>query len=143
MIRLPITPLKELEKYSNWGQFMFTTTDSLSKVCNAPDKYGGLYLIYAIRNNTSELLYVGISGRVERLSGKLIARKDGIRGRIVNGKRDGQLRRNFWLREMNQEKFEALNIYWYVINDENTFLDCPETLEKVIKNKYKPRWNRK
>ena len=135
--------MKELLKYTLRGEFFFTSIDRLSIVCNAPEKYGGLYIVYAIKKDVSELIYIGISGRLDKQLGKLIARKDGIKGRIVKGKRDGELRGDFWIREMLKEQIEALKICWYVVHDESKFQDCPETLERILIDKFKPRWNRK
>jgi hypothetical protein len=132
----------ELEKYSNCGDFRFGPDDRLSEVCNAPNKYGGLYLIYAKKTNDMELVYIGISGRLDKLTKKLIARKDGIKGRIVKGKRDGELRKDYWVREMLKGQIDWLQIFWFVVHDENTFQDCPKTLEKRLINKYSPLWNR-
>jgi hypothetical protein len=135
--------MTELSKYSNCGRFRFTTRDRLSQVCDAPEQYGGIYLVYALKNNLSELVYIGISGRLDKVTGELVARKDGIKGRIVKGKRDGEPRKNFWIREMLREQIEALEICWYVVHDENLFQDCPETFERELINKYKPPWNRR
>jgi len=135
----------KLDKYLNNGQFIFTPNDRLSQVCNAPGKefkYGGIYLIHAMKGNVPELVYVGISGRIDKVTSKLIPRSDGIKGRIVNGKRDGEPRKNYWIREMLVEKIDALKISWYVVHDNDTFRDCPNTIEKQIIAKYRPRWNR-
>lgn len=138
--------MDRLNKYSKSGSFYFTVNDRLSKVCNAPDetcKYGGLYVIYAIKKNVAELVYIGISGRIDKVTGKLMPRKDGIRGRIVNGKRDGKLRREFWLRQIQLEKIDALKIDWYVVHDQETFQDNPEIIEKTLIAKYNPLWNKR
>ena len=72
----------------------------------------------------------------------MIPRKDGIKGRIVNGKRDGKPRKNYWLREMDIENIERLKFYWYVVHDNDSFQDSPEAIEKELIDIYKPRWNR-
>ncbi len=110
---------------------------------NKKFKYGGIYLIYAVKGENQELVYIGISGRIDRLTNALIPRKDGIKGRIVNGKRDGEPRKNYWIREMLNENIDSLKICWYVVHDNNCVQDCPETLERILIEKYKPRWNRK
>ena len=51
--------MKELQKYSIRGSFLFQATDQLSKVCNAPGedfKCGGIYIIYAERKGVSDLV---------------------------------------------------------------------------------------
>jgi hypothetical protein len=135
--------IEELEKYTNCGEFTFITSDRLSQVCNAPYKYGGLYLIYANKKGISELVYIGISGRINKITGNLISRQDGLGGRIVKGKRDGEQRKDFWIREMLENQIESLRICWLVVHDEDKFQDCPEILERKLIAKYKPRWNRK
>ena len=139
--------MTELDKYSKRGQFFFTSSDRISQVCNAPPdkkfKYGGIYLVYALKANTSELIYIGISGRLDKITKELIPRKDGIMGRIVSGKRDGEPRKNYWIREMLKENIDALKIKWYVVHDNDTIHDCPETVERKLIDEYKPRWNRK
>jgi len=138
--------LSQFAKYSISGEFSFSTDDSISSVCNAPRgqlQFGGIYLIYAVKSEGDpELIYVGISGRVDKKTGKLVSRKDGINGRIVNGKRDGELRKNFWKREMHKENILRLVFKWYVVHDNGLFQDCPEKLEKQLIVKYQPRWNR-
>jgi hypothetical protein len=135
--------MNELLKYTNSGKFSYRASDILSKVCNAPENgYGGIYVIYSLKGNQRELVYIGISGRIDKITGKLVARKDGIRGRIVKGKRDGKPRKDFWLDEMKINRIESLEINWFVVHDENSVNDCPATLEDVLIKKYRPRWNR-
>lgn len=137
--------MKELKKYSINGSFTFFATDQLSQVCNAPGKefcYGGIYIIYAEKKGISELVYIGISGRIDKKTHQLVPRKDGIKGRIVNGKRDGEPRKNYWIREMYKEKIDYLKFYWFVVHNNDSFQDSPEIVEKNFIDKYKPRWNR-
>lgn len=103
----------------------------------------GVYIVFTRKNYQSELVYIGISGRIDKQSGKLIERKGGIKDRIVNGKRDGEPRKNFWIREMIRNELEFLEIYWYVVHDQKNFNDSPAALEKKLITEYKPRWNRK
>ena len=135
--------MTELSKYTNSGKFNFTATDILSKVCDAPEKHGGVYVIYAIKKDLRELIYVGISGRIDKQSGNFIPRADGIKGRIVKGKRDGESRKNFWIREMINENIDALEINWFVTYDEDKFKDCPAKIESNLIKQFRPRWNRK
>jgi hypothetical protein len=110
-----------LEKYENTGHFFFTTKDSLTKVCNAPIDKAGVYLVYSLRKGKIELVYIGRSGHVND-DGSLFIRKGGIKDRLVNGKRDGLLRRKFWLNEMAKDSIEALDIYWYVTYDDKIMI---------------------
>lgn len=81
-----------LEKYKEKGQFEFKQSDRLSKVCNAPGRDSGIYIIYADVIDEKNLIYIGISGK-ESVNGEIIHRDDGLGGRIVNGKQFGKGRR--------------------------------------------------
>jgi hypothetical protein len=135
-----------LETYRNSDHFFFTTKDNLSNVCNAPVDKAGVYLVYALRKGKIELVYIGRSGQL-KADGTLFIRQGGIKDRLVNGKRDGVLRRTFWISEMIKEGIEALDIYWYVTHDNNN-IDCPKKLEDFLLNAFKdlygqcPKWNR-
>lgn len=37
--------------------------------------YGGVYIVFTHKNYHSELVYIGMSGRIDKQSGKLIERK--------------------------------------------------------------------
>lgn len=75
--------IQDLEKYPIKGTFQLYSNDLLSKVCNIPARndYSGVYLFYDDKGN---FIYVGISGR-EGADGKIIHRKDGLRGRFLKG----------------------------------------------------------
>lgn len=132
--------LPELEKYKNSNNFSFTINDNIRHVCNAPSDMAGIYVLYALKNNKRELVYIGRSGQL-KADGKLFIRQGGIADRLINGKRDGELRREHWKREMIKEKIEALIIHWYVTHDDKE-IDCPSNIEKKLISAYKPRWNR-
>lgn len=68
----------ELKKYTINGKFKFSAKDRISQVYNAPSMYSGVYIIFSHKNYQSELVYIGISGRIDKQSGKLIERKGGI-----------------------------------------------------------------
>lgn len=135
--------LTELNKYTYRGEFLFYPNSQLSKICNAPYQHGGLYLIYAEKEDFRKLVYIGISGRTNKLTGKLIARKDGLGGRIVKGKRDGKPRKYFWIEQMLIHQLDKLRIVWFVVHNEEDFYDCPESLERQLIEKYEPIWNRR
>lgn len=137
---------KELEKYTEKGNFLFTSKDKLSKVCTAPNYCSGIYLIYSIANRRRELIYIGISGR-KGIDGNIIHRKDGLRGRFLTGKQFGDRRQITWPKQMHIEKIESLDIHWYVTHG-NTNKDFPRDIEVALLNKFKntysvlPRWNK-
>lgn len=137
-----------LEKYKEKGQFDFKETDRLSFKCNAPrGNNSGIYIIYAEEIDIENLIYIGISGR-EGKSGEIIHRRDGLGGRIVNGKQFGNGRRRSWPRKMYEDNINALKIKWFVTYGAHDH-DFPRPLERSFldilesKNGNLPLWNRK
>ena len=139
----------ELDKYKLNGHFIFKPTDNLRQVCNAPRDQSGVYLVYALKNGTVELIYIGCSGRVKN-DGTIFVRKAGLGGikdRIVNGHQFGRIaRRISWLNQMTEENIEALDVYWYATHN-NKYVDCPRILENQLLQKHLeiygrlPSWN--
>jgi hypothetical protein len=136
----------ELEKYESNGHFFFSVKDELGQVCNAPKNGLGVYLVYALNKGKNELIYVGSSGKVQQ-NGKAKVRKGGIRDRIVNGKQFKKPRKVCWKEKLTTEKFEALDVYWYITFDQSNS-DIPATVEGHIIQRYLsvfgrlPRWNK-
>ncbi len=136
-----------LNKYEIADHFFFKTTDNLAQVCNAPTDKVGVYLVYSLRKGKIELVYIGRSGQINS-DGSLFIRKGGIKDRLVNGKRDGLLRRTFWVSEMINTNIDALDIYWYVTCDQ-TNNDCPKEIEEALLDTFidiygtRPKWNRR
>ncbi|MEO9893106.1 hypothetical protein [Aurantibacter sp.] len=139
--------LKSLELFKEKGQFEFTPIDNLSDCCNAPRHSSGIYLIYAEEFKTSKLIYIGISGR-ESPVGEIIHRKDGLGGRIVNGKQFGLNRRRSWPMKMNEDGIKKIIVKWYVTYGELN-KDFPRNIEntllsKILQNNGSlPLWNKK
>lgn len=135
-----LSVLLDMNKYTESGNFLFRISDNLNKVCNAPSDKAGVYIIYALTDEYEKLVYIGRSGKMEP-NGQLFIRKGGLKDRLVNGKRDKEPRKNFWVREMTDKKIDVLKIYWFVTHN-STFIDCPEIIEGSLINKYNPVWNR-
>jgi len=104
---------KNLEVFTEKGQFEFHPTDNLSQVCNAPNNASGIYLIFAEEESYDNLIYIGVSGR-KGPSGEIIHREDGLGGRILNGKQFGDFRIKTWPLQMEEEEISKLLIKWYV-----------------------------
>ena len=138
-----VTNIKELHKYSYNGYFPFTLNTVLSTACTAPSRHGGIYIIYAQKGDILELMYIGRSGSFNKAMDKFVPRKDGIKGRIVRGKRDKEQRKTFWVGEMQKNQIDVLHFYWFVTYDGEAFLDIPEQIETQLIKKYSPIWNRK
>ena len=138
----------ELRRYDHNDHFSFLPGDNLGKVCNAPTDKSGLYIIYALKKDRVELIYIGRSGEVKS-DNSLFIRKAGFGGlkdRLVNGKQFGAPRHNSWKVQMLADQIDALDIYWYVTHNDN-FVDCPRVLEnKLLQKHYDiygrlPKWN--
>lgn len=136
----------ELEKYKSNGHFFFREKDELGIVCNAPKNGMGIYIVYALKNEKMELIYIGSSGKIKQ-DGKKKIRKGGIFDRLVNGKQFDYPRKKSWKEKIMTERFEALDIYWYETFDQNNS-DIPTTVEGIIIQKYfdiygtLPKWNK-
>jgi len=137
-----------LDKFSYKGSFSFKSTDSLSKVCNAPRDKNGVYLLYRTTDIEKELIYIGISGMLQP-DGSVKTRKGGMRDRIINGKQfeARKTRRNAWPDKMKEDLIEEIFIDWYVtINDEIFYV--PRDIEKMLLERYLhlhkrlPVWNK-
>ena len=79
--------LEELTKYQQNGRFQFKLQDKLQEVCNAPSDKSGVYLIYAVKKDKRELIYIGCSGKITK-DGSMFIRKagfGGIKDRLING----------------------------------------------------------
>jgi hypothetical protein len=119
----------ELNKYKETDHFFLKPSDSLVKVCNAPEKKAGVYIIFALKNGKIELVQIGSSNENE-----------GIRDQII--------REQFFLKgKMKQENIEALDIYWYVTQTSKAINDPVKIKAQVLKTHQgfygrEPRWNR-
>lgn len=69
----------ELTKYEEHNHFFLKSQDNLKVVCNAPTNKSGVYLVYAMKNGTVELVYIGCSGKLKS-DGTMFIRKAGLGG---------------------------------------------------------------
>lgn len=127
------------------GQFYFESTNELGKVCNAPKNGIGVYLVYTLKKDKFELIYIGSSGKV-RQNGTSKLRKGGIYDRIVNGKQFGDVRRKTWKQKMIDKRIDTLRIQWYVTFDQHA-KNIPVVVEGNLIQEYfntngkLPEWN--
>jgi hypothetical protein len=140
-----------LSKYKEADRFIFTPSDDLKAVCNAPDDKCGIYIFYDASQNNKEIIYIGCSGHIKN-DGSVNVRQSGcggIKGRIVNGHQfDGRQR---WLSlpvQMKKNKINELEIHWFVTCT-NTLIHSPIFVEScLLQDFYEtfgrlPRWNLK
>ena len=140
----------ELNKYEQHDHFFLKPQDSLREVCNAPTNKSGVYIVYALKNGKIELIYIGCSGK-HLGDDTMFIRKAGLGGikdRIVNGHQFGKIpRRKSWIAQIEKEKIEALDIYWYATHNQK-YSDCPRVLENTLLKKHLsiygrlPKWNK-
>lgn len=134
----------DLEKYSENGRFFFSPKQSLREVCNAPTDKSGIYIIYGLRENKEELIYIGRSGKMNS-DNSMSVRKAGLGGmkdRIVNGHQFGKTpRRISWPNQMKINKIDTLDIHWYVTHDIPNN-DCPRKVENKMLTKFVDMYNR-
>lgn len=136
-----------ISKYDNKGEFYFSNKDILNLVCNAPNKSGGVYLVYNTSKSKESLIYIGCSGWVNQ-DGVFHSRKGGLFDRIVNGKQFEEKRSKSWPIKMKTDKIEQLRVNWYVTFDV-LHKDIPTYVESLILqqffnlNKCLPIWNNK
>ena len=134
----------ELTKYQIQNHFSFSKDDVLGKVCNAPKDKSGIYIVFAIINETPELVYIGSSGKM-RKNGSIKHRNGGLFNRIVEGKQFGKKRKLSWKNKLIEDNIESLDIHWYdtFTNDR----EIPLYVEGLIIQKYftvhncLPIWN--
>jgi len=137
----------ELTKYNGSDHFFFAVNEELQDVCNAPKDGSGIYIVYELKNDCIQLVYIGSSGKVQN-DGSIKCRQGGIYDRIVNGYQFGQTpRRKSWKQKLMDEKIDALDIYWYeTFNSEHR--DIPAYVESLIIQRFYeingclPKWNK-
>ncbi len=132
----------ELTKYKNNGHFFFERGQTLSQVCNAPEK-AGVYYILMLRRGKLELVYIGASGTINQ---KGEFKTQLLRGRL-NNKQNGTKRQMFFEQIMLQKEINALDIYWFVTFDKDN-QHLPSYVEAVLLQKHfdiygcLPAWNK-
>ena len=132
----------ELTKYKNNGHFFFERGQTLSQVCNAPEK-AGVYYILMLRKGKIELVYIGASGTINH-RGEFSTQL--LRGRL-NNKQDGKKRQHFFEAIMLENEIDALDIYWFVTFDDK-HRHIPTYVEALLLQKHfdiygcLPQWNK-
>jgi hypothetical protein len=137
---------KELEKFTVKGNFTFTQEDSLEEVCNASETGSGVFVVYAVANDTKELLMVGSTGTVQN-DGTLKSKNGGLYDKIVNGQQFAKTGRKYsWPAQMKKESIDTLEVLWFETFNE-TVKSIPTSVEGQVlqnfldENGKLPRWN--
>ncbi|MCB0537245.1 MAG: hypothetical protein KDE33_06915 [Bacteroidetes bacterium] len=134
----------EINKYKNSGHFFFKKGDKLSVVSKDVPNLPGIYYILKLAKGKIELVYIGKSGTMH---------KDGNFGdqmlkKRINNKQEKQIKRqDYFDRKMQEEKIDALDIYWFVTFDDK-YQDLPGYVEGLLLQRYfevhgtLPPWNK-
>jgi hypothetical protein len=133
----------ETKKYKQNGHFFFSKGQLLRQVSKDVPNLPGVYYILRLSGGKVDLVYIGKSGTMEQNS----RFKDQLLHGRINNKQDGMKREDFFLKKINEENIEALDIYWFVtFNEENQ--DLPGYVEGLLMQRYfevhreLPPWNK-
>lgn len=126
-----------LKKYNHNGRFDYSQMDDLKSVCNAPIDKSGVYILIVCKTDTSEILYIGCSGK--KKNGVIVHRKGGIKARLVNGKQFGDIRKRSWSKKMKECGLSKISVFWY-----DTEEDDPKEVERQLLTMggTLPSWNK-
>jgi hypothetical protein len=137
---------KELEKFTVKGNFTFAQEDNLEAVCNASETGSGVFVVYAVANDTKELLMVGSTGTVQN-DGTLKSKNGGLYDKIVNGQQFAKTGRKYsWPAQMKKENIDTLEVLWFETFNA-TAKSIPTSVEGEIlqnfldENGKLPKWN--
>lgn len=136
--------LSFLEKYTNKGEFIFKKGDKLVDLCRNIPNESGVYLMYTMKNNEEELVYIGASGKMKR-NGSFGVQK--LHKRIQNMQNSKLTRQIHFEQEMEVNKIDEIKVIWFVTFDDS-FKDLPLYVEALLlqgffnKNNQLPRWNK-
>jgi hypothetical protein len=124
---------QEPKNYTENDHFFFEADKDLEKVCNAPKDKDGVFKVLELRNGKINLVYIGYSNSV------------GLFNEIVNGLHyDKNSRKIGWTYQMLKDKTDALDIYWYVTNDQDgQKKEQADMLKDFVNQTGKlPKWNK-
>jgi len=124
---------QEPKNYTYKDHFFFEPDKYLEKVCNAPKDKDGVFKVLELRNGKINLVYIGNSS------------SGGLFNEIVNGLHyDKNTRKIGWTYQMLKDKTDALDVYWYVMNNKDEQKkEQVEMLKDFIEQTGKlPKWNK-
>lgn len=131
-----------LNKYDYHGNFTFEKGESYKEKCNAPKDGCGVYLIYEVKDDVENLLYIGSSGQKNK-NGTIKIRKGGMYDRLTNGYHpflfgfSKRIKRSILFPLiMERDGIRKIRIYWWQTYDKN-YSDFPTDVERKISALYK------
>jgi hypothetical protein len=135
---------KGLEKYNNKGEFTFESGDRLVDHCKNIPNESGVYLIYTIKANQEELVYIGASGKMKQ-DGSFGVQK--LNKRLKNMQNSKLTRQKHFECEMEVNELDLIKVKWYVTFDEATkhlplFVEAVLLQEFYQQHEQLPKWNK-
>ena len=137
---------KELKKFKKTSSFTLTQNDNLELVCNAPQEGSGVFLVYQVEEEISQLIMVGSTGTIQN-DGALKSKNGGLYDKIVNGHQFAKTARKYtWLSQMKLEEINKLEVFWFETFNEKT-KSIPTFVEGQVlqlfldENGTLPKWN--
>ena len=137
---------KELKKFKNTSSFTLSESDNLEMVCNAPQIGSGIFLVYQIEEENSQLIMVGSTGTIQN-DGTLKSKNGGLYDKIVNGYQFAKTARKYtWISQMKLESIDKLEVFWFeTYNEKNktipTFAEGQILQLFLDENGTLPKWN--
>ncbi|UBM62790.1 hypothetical protein LA303_02135 [Candidatus Sulfidibacterium hydrothermale] len=133
----------EIKKYKNNGHFFFQKGVSLLEVSAGVPELPGVYYIIKLAHGRVDLVYIGKSGTMEQ-NGHF---KNQLLKKRLNNKQENMRREDFFLKKIEEENIDALDIYWFVTFDKQNH-DLPAYVEGLLMQRYfevhgkLPEWNK-
>ena len=137
---------KELKKFKNTSSFTLCENDNLEMVCNAPQIGSGIFLVYQVKEENSQLIMVGSTGTIQN-DGTLKSKNGGLFDKIVNGHQFAKTARKYtWISQMKLENINKLEVFWFeTFNEKNktlpTFAEAQILQLFLDENGTLPKWN--
>ncbi|MBU7571003.1 MAG: hypothetical protein KAF41_10195 [Flavobacterium sp.] len=131
-----------LEQYQQ-GHFFFEKGDSLRILSRSVPDLPGVYYVLCLARGKVKIVYIGKSGTILQ-SGDFKGQT--LRSRI-NNKQENMKRQDYFNQKIEDEKIDALDIYWFVTIDENNN-ELPGYVEGFLMQQYfkihgrLPEWNK-
>lgn len=116
--------------------FFFEADKNLEEVCNAPKDKDGVFKVLELRNGKVTLVFIGCS--TSTVAG-------GLFNEIVTGLHfDKNPRKLGWTYQLLKDKTDAIDIYWYVISEQENPKAVMADLLRQHKDEYGklPKWNK-
>ena len=122
---------QEPKNYTDNDHFFFEAEKDLENICNAPKDKDGVFKVLELRNGKINLVYIGYS------------KSGGLFNEIVNGlHHDKNPRKIGWTYQLLKDKTDALDIYWYVMHDEQKNEQVDMLKDYVDQTGKLPKWNK-